>query len=247
MQNKKGLIVGTVVLVAVIALAAVAYNALGAGAGAQQNISLSSSSAEAEASSTSSTAASSNADAEQDAASSTSTSQDVASSTNSETATDDTNATTSDTSAATEAATKTKFNDFTINVLDSGEEVALSSFYGKPTLLCFWATWCPPCNAEAPHIQKLWETYGDQVDFVMVNTSVDNGRDSPKSIQEWMDEGGYSYPVYYDEGSEATLETQVYYLPTMIVLDKDGTILTGFSGALDEESGTHLIEQLLAL
>lgn len=138
-----------------------------------------------------------------------------------------------------------RFSDFTIEDLD-GNKIKLSSFYGKPTLLGFWATWCPPCNKEAPHIQSLYEAYGDRVNFVMIDSAGD-GRDSPDIALDWMNEGGYSYPVYIDQTGEASKECMAYYLPTMIVLDSDGNVLTGFSGMIDEESGTRLIEQLLAL
>ena len=77
--------------------------------------------------------------------------------------------------------------------------------------------------------------------------SVSNGRDNAESTKEWLDNNGYNYPVYIDEAGEAARETQVYYLPSMYVLDKDGRLLTAFSGALDEQSGSQLIEQLLAL
>lgn len=57
------------------------------------------------------------------------------------------------------------------SVLDeAGNSVKLSSLQGKPTIVGYWATWCPYCVKEAPTIQKLYETYGDRVNFMMIDT-----------------------------------------------------------------------------
>ena len=218
-NSKKGLIVSLVAIVAVMVIAGLGYSALKAGQGtALPDLS-------------GAVATSSGID-------STGTNAGAAAGTSG-----------SASSGSTSSAANSEyliFDDFNIKTLD-GTEVALSSFYGKPTLLSFWATWCPPCNAEAPEIQKLWKRYGDQVNFVMVDASVVDGRDTPEGIKSWMEQSAYSYPVYYDETGEAAFVTEVYYLPTMYVLDSEGHVLTAFSGALDEASGAQLIEQLLAL
>ncbi|MBQ9022053.1 MAG: TlpA family protein disulfide reductase [Eggerthellaceae bacterium] len=234
MNSKNGVLVSVVAIVAVIGLAALGYNVLKG----EQNTELPNLGSAA--------ATSSAADDGQTSAAEGSTS-DAADAMSSEgSASDATDGAATESSASAASSEYLTFADFSIKTLD-GESVQLSSFYGKPTLMSFWATWCPPCNAEAPEIQKLWESYGDRVNIVMVDASVTDGRDTPEKIKKWMEDGGYSYPVYYDETGEAALETEVYYLPTMYVLDKEGRVLTAFSGALDEASGAQLIEQLLAL
>lgn len=232
-NSKKGLIVSLVAIVAVMVVAGLGYGALTAGQGtAIPNLS--------SASAASSTADGAGANAGTGDGAEAGTSTDATSSAGTEGS-----ASSGSASSGTNGGYLI-FDDFNIKTID-GTEVSLSSFYGKPTLLGFWATWCPPCNAEAPEIQKLWERYGDQVNFVMVDSSVANGRDTPEGIKEWMEQGSYSYPVYYDETGEAAFVTEVYYLPTMYVLDSEGHLLTAFSGTLDVASGSQLIEQLLAL
>ena len=220
MQNKNGVLVIIIALTAVLGIAFFAYNSLVlSGAGRDINLS-----AEANASTS---------EGEESAANDT-----AASSTTENTAGS------SETNSAS-SETLSKLADF--NVIDrEGNTVALSSMYGKPTLLGFWATWCPPCTQEAPEIQKLYNTYGDRVNFMMVDAA-SNGRDTPEIMEQWMTNNNYSYPVYIDTTGEAALATNLYYLPTMFVLDKEGNVLTAFSGALDETSGAQLIEQLLAL
>ena len=237
MQSKKGLFVISGVLVFVIALAAVGYNVLGAQQSTVPNLTTISSSA-----ATTSSPGGSSASASADAAT-----NEAASSAEQTTQapTADAVSSTDASSSSSQEAEPMRFADFTVTDLD-GNSVNLSSAYGKPTLLGFWATWCPPCNQEAPGLQKLYETYGDRVNFMMVDAASD-GRDNADIVRNWMDEGGYTYPVYLDLTGDASIECQIHYLPTMIVLDKEGNVLTGFSGVLDEESGVQLIEQLLAL
>ena len=259
MENRKSLIGIAVALVAVIALAAVGYNLLAAqnaggvpslqGATSGQSSASDSGQSSASDSGQSSATSSALADGKDDATSASATTgtgeaadgQDASSSTDAAASTGSTSSASGNAESSTSELVK--FDDFAFEDLD-GNKVQLSGFYGKPTLLGFWATWCPPCNSEAPHMQKLYETYGDRVNFVMIDVASD-GRDTPEVAREWADAGGYTYPIYADTTGDASLECQVHYLPTMYVLDAEGNILTGFSGALDEESGTNLIEQLL--
>lgn len=238
-NSKKGLVISLVAIVAVMVVAGLGYGALTAGQGtAIPNLS--------SASAASSTADGEGANAGTGDGAAAGTSTDATSSAGAQSSTSAGSDSAGGSASAGTNGGYLIFDDFNIKAID-GTEVSLSSFYGKPTLLGFWATWCPPCNAEAPEIQKLWERYGDQVNFVMVDSSVASGRDTPESIKEWMEQGSYSYPVYYDETGEAAFVTEVYYLPTMYVLDSEGHLLTAFSGTLDVASGSQLIEQLLAL
>ena len=217
MQNKKGLLIALILLVFVVALATTAYNILKAGAG-ETSVSLGQSQ----------TSAATSADATADSSTA------VAGQNQEQESAD-----------AASSAEATKLPEFNVTDRD-GNTVALSSMYGKPTLVGFWATWCPPCNAEAPEIQKLYDEYGDRVNFMMINATGD-GRDTAETVEKWMESNGYTYPVYLDESNEASIATQVYYLPTMYVLDSEGNLLTAFSGTIGETSGKQLIEQLLAL
>ena len=69
--------------------------------------------------------------------------------------------------------------DFTM--LDKeGNEVTLASFFGKPIVLNFWASWCGPCKMEMPEIQKFYEQYGEEIHFLLV--SVDESLDTAKTF-----------------------------------------------------------------
>lgn len=96
----------------------------------------------------------------------------------------------------------------------------------KVVLINFWATWCPPCVAEMPSLQRLYSDYGDKVVFLFV------AADSPEKVTSFMDEKGYDLPVFYSK-TEAPDLLSAKLLPTTYVLDKKGKIIIAEAGATD--------------
>src|SRR3546814_399295 len=100
----------------------------------------------------------------------------------------------------------------------SGNIISLNSLKGKVVFINFWATWCPPCIAEMPTIQKLYTEFKDNkaVEFIMVD--VDNNR---TKSQNFMDKRKFDLPVY----TPASPIPASYFggsLPTTILLNKNG-------------------------
>ena len=117
-------------------------------------------------------------------------------------------------------------------VLDKdGNTVKLSDFYGKPILLNFWATWCPPCKAEMPDLQEAYEIYGDEVCFVMVNLT-DGSRDTVEVVKTFVADNGYTFPVYFDTQSSAAMAYGIYSIPTTFLISADGVLLKSKSGMM---------------
>ena len=132
--------------------------------------------------------------------------------------------------------------DFT--VLDSeGREIKLSDFSGKPVVLNFWASWCPPCKEEMPEFNKAYEELGGDVVFMMVDL-VDGRRETVESGAEYVLERGFSFPVYYDVKGEAGNSYGVSYIPTTIFIDSDGFVVAGAQGAISEETLRKGIEYI---
>lgn len=127
----------------------------------------------------------------------------------------------------------------------SGKVVDLGALKGKVIFINFWATWCPPCLAEMPSINKLYEQYKDDKDVVFIMVDADS--DLVKS-QKYMDARSYKMPVY----SVASNIPETLFkgaLPTTIVFDKQGRLSYNESGAANYASSKFIefIEQLKSL
>lgn len=115
--------------------------------------------------------------------------------------------------------------DFTIDVND-GSSFTLSEHQGKVVLLNFWATWCGPCVEEMPAFQKLYKEYGDKIEILAVNTAED--RDV---VDTFVEKGGYTFPVGYDEDGEISNMYPTDGIPYTLVIGKDGKVSALFLGA----------------
>jgi|SRR5690554_424231 len=104
--------------------------------------------------------------------------------------------------------------------------VNLSESRGKVTIINLWATWCPPCVAEMPSLQKLYDHYGDQLDYYFISN------ENPEVIQRFMKSKGYTFPVYMPINTPPT-QFHSNSLPTTYVIDKNEKIVMEEVGAHD--------------
>ena len=121
--------------------------------------------------------------------------------------------------------------DFTMTDA-SGEEVKLSDFFGKPVVLNFWASWCGPCKSEMPHFEDAYQKYGKNINFVIVNLT-DGARETKEKASEFIEEQGYTFPVYFDTNTEGAMTYGTYSIPVTYFIAADGTPVAQANGALD--------------
>ncbi|MEG1448383.1 MAG: redoxin domain-containing protein [Oscillospiraceae bacterium] len=129
--------------------------------------------------------------------------------------------------------TKNKAQDFTIYDTD-GNAVNLSDKLGKPIVINFWASWCPPCKMELPHFNEVFEEVGDDIEFMMIDMV--SGRETEEKGKAHIEEKGYGFPVYFDTDQDAAYEYGITSLPTTLFIDKDGYIVAGAKGMINKET-----------
>ena len=110
--------------------------------------------------------------------------------------------------------------DFTV-LDESGNEVSLSDFVGKPVVLNFWASWCGPCKVEMPDFNEAYLEYQDDIHFLMVNLT-DGSRETMETALNHVEEQGYSFPIYYDTESDAAITYSIRSIPTTYFIDANG-------------------------
>ena len=111
--------------------------------------------------------------------------------------------------------------DFQLNNLD-GQRVSLSDFLGKPVLVNFWTSWCPPCRSEMPFIQDI-STDKKWADEGLVVLAIDIG-ESPSTVREFVKNYGLTFPVLLDVARDVSLEYYVRGIPTTFLIDREGII-----------------------
>lgn len=134
--------------------------------------------------------------------------------------------------------------DFTVQDYE-GNEVKLSDYIGTPIVLNFWASWCPPCRDEMPHFNKVSEEYAkDELLFLMVDL-VDGGRETVEKGKKYVEDNGYTFTVLFDTKQNAAATYGIRSLPTSIFIDKDGYIIGGIEGGIDEETLRYGVAAIL--
>ena len=133
--------------------------------------------------------------------------------------------------------------DFTVYDLE-GNAHKLFDFRGKPVLLNFWASWCGPCQMEMPDFQKFYESHGDKVNFVIVNLT-DGQQETVETASAFIEEKGYTFPVYYDTDIDAAVKYGVSAVPVSYFLDAEGNFVAWAQGALTADMLQQGMDMLL--
>ena len=134
--------------------------------------------------------------------------------------------------------------DFTLHDID-GNSFKLSDLRGKPVILNFWASWCGPCQAEMPDFEEAYKTYGEEISFLMVNLT-DGSSETVETASAFIDQQGYTFPVYYDIAMEGAAAYSVYSIPVTYFIDAEGSVRAANEGMINAETLERNIAALLA-
>lgn len=136
---------------------------------------------------------------------------------------------------------KTQLQEYDWKMRNSkNEPISFVEAQAEVVLLNFWATWCPPCIAEMPSMQRLYDSYGDKVKFFLVTD------EDPVKVRQFMEKYEYTLPIYYTEYTPPKL-LQSRALPTTFVIGKDGKIHIKETGVAkwDSKKVKSLLDKLL--
>ncbi|KFL43303.1 thiol-disulfide oxidoreductase [Lysinibacillus sp. BF-4] len=124
--------------------------------------------------------------------------------------------------------------DFTLTTLD-GEKVTLSDYKGKKVILNFWASWCPPCKAEMPHMQKYYDKKAKEQNFEILAVNLTSEEKGDRLVEKFLQSYGITFPVPMDEKGDIALKYQVITIPSTFILNTDGQIEHSIIGPMNED------------
>lgn len=125
----------------------------------------------------------------------------------------------------TQKTDASKAPDFTLKDAQ-GRSLSLSSLKGKVILINFWATWCPPCKAEMPSMNKLYnELKGRGLEVIAVSTD-----SSLATVKDFLARNRLDFPVLFDENKTVSRQYHVFSMPTTFLINRNGMIVEKFFG-----------------
>ena len=132
--------------------------------------------------------------------------------------------------------------DFTLQDLE-GKPISLSDYKGKVVFIDFWATWCPPCRLSIPYVEKLYEQYKDNEDFVVLGINLE---ESKEDITKFMKKQKMNYPVLLSD-KKVISNYKIASIPRFFLIDRNGEIYNKYVGFAPgvEELWQKDIEKLL--
>ncbi len=134
--------------------------------------------------------------------------------------------------------------DFTLTGMD-GSILDVETLKGKVIFINMWATWCPPCIAEMPSIQEMYNVYKDKPDVVFAMISFDK---DPRKAEKFVNKKGFDMPIYFPNETQIPKVYESRGIPTTYVIDKEGYIAYKKIGmaSYDSKSFAKMMDGLIA-
>lgn len=129
--------------------------------------------------------------------------------------------------------------DFSLQLQQDGKAsdktVTLNFYKGKVLFLHFWATWCPPCKVELPHMESLAKKLASQGDKAKMKFLAVCISDSQKALTSFMQKNGYTFPSALDEPGLVAMKYGIQGVPTSILISPEGKILKIQVGMMNQK------------
>ncbi|MCL6573598.1 MAG: redoxin domain-containing protein [Bacillus sp. (in: Bacteria)] len=135
-----------------------------------------------------------------------------------------------------------KAADFSLKTVD-GKDTKLSTYKGKKVILNFWATWCPPCKAEMPHMENFYEE--NQVnDVVILAVNLTAGETKQSNVLKFIKDYGLTFPVLMDTDGNVGNMYQAISIPTTYIIDTKGIIQQKIVGPMSKKTMETVISKI---
>jgi cytochrome c biogenesis protein CcmG, thiol:disulfide interchange protein DsbE len=131
--------------------------------------------------------------------------------------------------------------NFVLSRLDKQGRLELASLRGKAVVLNFWASWCYPCNKEAPALEEAWQRHDG--DVVVLGIDVN---DFAGDARKFMRQHGVTYPIVHDNKNVTEPKYGVAALPETFFVDRRGRVVGHVAGQVSESDLRAGIERALA-
>lgn len=129
--------------------------------------------------------------------------------------------------------------DFAVDLL-SGGTTSLNIHRGKPIVLTFFTSWCPPCLEQLAVLDNIEAKYGSKVQFIGINLYSQDNEDDVKSV---INRYGINFPIGLDNGT-IKADYGIISIPTTVFIDKQGTIIDYTTGTMSEEAVESIVTNL---
>jgi thiol-disulfide isomerase/thioredoxin len=127
----------------------------------------------------------------------------------------------------------------------TGEEISLEKYRGKIVLIDFWATWCPPCREEMPHIKEIAAKYAGNDNFVIIGINMDADRDA---LKKYLKSENITWSQYFDGGGWENKISRLYgitSIPNSVIVDQNGVMRA--AGLRGDQISDKIDEMLMQL
>ncbi|MCH8207080.1 MAG: TlpA family protein disulfide reductase [Chloroflexi bacterium] len=143
-------------------------------------------------------------------------------------------------------------SDFEFSVYQGEEELGGSEIQfmdlldrGKPVVLNFWAGACPPCRAEMPALQRVYDAHRGEIIFVGLDVGVFTGLGTRQEALALLEELNISYPAGAPPDRTPVVSYSVVSMPTTVFFGADGEVFRIFHGAISEERMNGIVDAML--
>lgn len=129
--------------------------------------------------------------------------------------------------------------DFELQTL-AGDSVKLSDYRGKRVMINFWATWCPPCRAEMPDMEKFYQ----DKDIVVLAVNLTDAESSLEDVENFSDEFNLNFPILLDTNLDVSTIYAIQPIPTSYMVDSNGIVSNVALGALNYDLMVQEFEKM---